>query len=133
MNEDEDKVDTAVADDADADTDTDAPDLLTDIPVGGRVGSGHLEKVLRHTLGKKACTKLQATAAWTALLGVITEAIQTGRTVSLVNVGTLEPYVKKPTNYREAGGDTLRRVPARRYVRFIPATSLKQALKEKKI
>lgn len=61
-------------------------------------------------------------SAKTALLG--------GRAVSLVHIGTIEPYDKKPSSYRDPVTKEIQAVPGRRHLKFTLSVGLKALLRD---
>jgi nucleoid DNA-binding protein len=59
-------------------------------------------------------------------------ALVQGHPVALTNIGTLEPFLKKPTRYRHPETGEMATTPRRKHVRFILSPSLKGDLRRKR-
>jgi nucleoid DNA-binding protein len=68
-------------------------------------------------------------AAWEKVLAAFIAALKDGRSVTLLNICTIEPYLMKASKYRHPTLGRIQKVPARQYVRMMVARSLKEALR----
>ncbi len=73
-----------------------------------------------------------AQALWRLLLSRIRRALVRGSPVALTNIGTLEPFIRKPTQYRHPATGEIETAPRRRHVRFVLSPSLVDDLRRVK-
>ena len=59
-----------------------------------------------------------------AFVKVIRQSVIEGASVAIPNVGTIQTYVGKPTRTKDPQTNKVRKVPARRRVRFVAAKTL---------
>jgi nucleoid DNA-binding protein len=67
---------------------------------------------------------------WADVLGLMRKALVKGRCVTLLHVGTIEPYMKKASRYLHPQNRVIRRIPRRWHVRFLMSPTLKQKLRD---
>lgn len=90
------------------------------------MSSGEIEAHLARLLNK---TAEEVQAAWDEVLFRMIEALKADRSVTLLNICTLEPYMAKDSKYRHPVSGKMMKVPPRKYVRLMVARSLKEALR----
>jgi nucleoid DNA-binding protein len=73
----------------------------------------------------------EAQSLWALILDKIRGTLRKGKPVALTNIGTLEPFMKKPTRYRHPETGEMQDTPRRKHVRFVLSPSLKSALRSK--
>jgi nucleoid DNA-binding protein len=70
----------------------------------------------------------EATARCRDVIEAIRATLIAGQPVNLWKIGTLSVYRKQGYRYRSPGDGQLKIVPARRYVRFVLSSTLRDAI-----
>lgn len=91
------------------------------------VASREIEEflVLTFSIQREAANRL-----WDAILTHVLQRLTEGRSVTLTNIGTFDPYVKKATRFRHPITREFAEIPARRFIRFVMSPGLKQTLRD---
>lgn len=90
------------------------------------MSSGEIETLLAKALRLNPEDVMDA---WTAVLNAMVEALKSNRSVTLLNICTLEPYLMAKSKYRHPATGEVMKVPPRKHVRLMVARSLKEALR----
>ena len=95
----------------------------------GRLTGQDLEEFVAEITGLEASV---ARELWRQMLKKIRESLVEGQAVNMTNIGTLEPYDKKPTQYRHPDTGELQTAKGRKHVRFIVSVGLKEAMNRRR-
>ena len=95
-----------------------------------RMSSREIEESLVASTG---IDQLTAESAWRAVLDLFHACLVGGRDLSFVNIGTLHPYKKAKSRYRDPVTGKLIAVPGRQHVNFTLAKELKADLRDARL
>lgn len=86
------------------------------------MSSREFEDVL---IARFGCDRDQAEAAWSEVLGAVGAALLSGRAVSLIRVGTIKPYLKQASSYRDPRTGEVKAIPPRWHIKYAISPEMK--------
>lgn len=92
------------------------------------MSSGEVEEILSKEL---AATPEEAEKVWSSVLDRMSRALRSGRSVTLVHIGTLTPYTKQASVYRHPKSGAIEEIPERKHIRLQLSPTMKHQLRAK--